>query len=132
MAGDALQGKEGAQQGLGKWVGTMLWQPLGLGEQWGQCCILCSSRHQGTTYHAWPGLWHRAGVRVPLLRFAVHLLVEPTEGTLHAAHGEGADGRAAQSTLVPGGERQSPRQDQALALMSPPYCPGSPPLTTER
>lgn len=132
VAGDALQGKEGPQEGLGKWVGTTLWQSRGPGQQQGQRCILSPGRCQGATYHAWPGLWDRADVRVPLLRFAVHLLVEPAEGALHAAHGEGAYGRAAQSSLVPGGERQSPRHDQALALPSPPSCPGSPALTIAR
>lgn len=40
VAGDALQGKEGAQKGLGKRVGTTLWQPLGPGEQRG-CAVSC-------------------------------------------------------------------------------------------
>lgn len=130
MAGDALQGKERVQKGLGKWLGTMLRQPLGPGEQ--RDSAASCAQAGAKTYHAWPGLWHGAGVRVPLLRLAVHLLVEPAEGALHAAHGEGAHGRAAQPALVPGEDRQSPRQDQGLALPNPPCCPGSPSLTTAR
>lgn len=131
VAGDALQGKDGAQKGFHS-QGCRAVEATGTRRAMGQCCVLCSGRCQGATYRAWPWLWHGAGVRVPLLRLAVHLLVEPAEGTLHAVHGEGADGRAAQSTLVPGEERHSPRQDQALALPSLPCCPGSPALTTAR
>ena len=41
------------------------------------------------------------GHGVPLLRLAVHLLVEAIEGPLHVPHGEDTDGRAFCGPPVP-------------------------------
>lgn len=47
VAGDALQGKEGAQKGLGTRVGTVSWQPRGPGEQEGSAASCVGAGAKG-------------------------------------------------------------------------------------